>query len=453
MFSMKRALGLVALATSAALALTACGGDTAEEPQDGTTTATTTEAGTDETTDTGDGNGFNADEEVTLTLAFWGNDVRAELYNEAIAAFNEEYPNITVNSTFLGFPEFWERRQTEAAGGGLPDVMQFDYSYLRQYSESGLLLDLDPFLGDIIDTEPLSESILGIGVVQDTTYAIPTSTNAWGLFTNPLLLERVGVEDFAGGTWADYTAWMGEVTEAGGGEIWGGGDYTGRIQNFELQLRAEGSELFLEDGTPGFDEERLRQFWQEGEAIRDGISVPQQRVEELAPLSAFDSALQASELTWDNFGAGYLGNLGEEYTELGLHAPPVQVEGAQDLYLKPSMLHAIAANTDHPEASAVLVDFLINSPQSGEIFGTNRGLPASTTALEAAELDPLSEQIRAHEEAIADRLGDAPPVPIVGFGTLEEKFRMLGTELNFGTKSVDDAVSEFFNELDIVLNQ
>ena len=70
--------------------------------------------------------------------------MRAELYNEAIAAFNEEYPNITVNSTFLGFPEFWEKRQTEAAGGNLPDVMQFDYSYLRQYSENGLLLDLDP---------------------------------------------------------------------------------------------------------------------------------------------------------------------------------------------------------------------------------------------------------------------------------------------------------------------
>ena len=87
---------------------------------------------------------FDPDEEVTLDLAFWGNDVRAELYNEAIAAFNEEYPNITVNATFLGFPEFWEKRQTEAAGGNLPDVMQFDYSYLRQYSENNLLLRPGP---------------------------------------------------------------------------------------------------------------------------------------------------------------------------------------------------------------------------------------------------------------------------------------------------------------------
>lgn len=431
MFNSKRALAGVAIATGAALALAGCaGGDT--PAADAT---------------------FDPNEEVTLDLAFWGNDVRAELYNEAIAAFNEEYPNITVNPTFLTFPEFWEKRQTEAAGGGLPDVMQFDYSYLRQYSENGLLLDLEPYLGGIIETDPLPENILGIGVVNDTTYGIATSTNAWGLFTNPVLLEQAGVSEFEGGSWADYDEWMQSVTEGSGGAFWGGGDWTGRIQNFELQLRAEGGNLFTEDGEPGFDEERLAEFWEEGADIREnGTIIPQQRVEELAPKGGFDSALTASELTWDNFGGGYLGGLGEGYTELGLVEPPVTEEGAKDLYLKPSMLHTISAKTEHPEAAATLVNFLVNSPQSGEIFGTNRGLPASETALEAADLDPLSQQVKDYEEGIADRLGDAPPVPIVGYGTIEEEFRQIGLELVFGTITVDDAVDRFFSEMDIVLN-
>lgn len=434
MFSKKRAIATAAIAAGAALVLAGCAGGSGDAPEGGEPT-------------------FNPDEEVTLDLAFWGNDVRADLYEQVIAAFNEEYPNITVNTSFLAFPEFWEKRQTEAAGGNLPDVMQFDYSYLRQYSQNELLLDLDPYIGGIIDSEPLPQNILDIGVVNDTTYAIPTSTNAWGMYTNPVLLERAGVEDFAGGTWEDYADWMGEVTDASGGGFWGGSDYTGRIQNFELQLRAEGSYLFSDDGEPGFDEERLAEFWESGQPVRDGIGVPQQSVEEVAPLSPFDSALTASELTWDNFGSGYLGNLGAEYTELGLVAPPITEEGAKDLYLKPSMLHAISANTEHPEAAATLVDFLINSPQSGEIFGTNRGIPASETALEAAELDPLSQQIADYEASIADRLGDAPPVPIIGYGTLEEKFRQLGTELNFGTVTVEDAVTQFFAEMDVVLNQ
>ncbi|WP_433585806.1 ABC transporter substrate-binding protein [Microbacterium hydrocarbonoxydans] len=432
MFSKKRLAATAAVATTAALVLAGCAGGSAPEEAAPT---------------------FDPNEKVTLNLAFWGNDVRADLYNQAIEAFNEEYPNITVNSTFLTFPEFWEKRQTEAAGGGLPDVMQFDYSYLRQYSENGLLLDLDPYLGNIIETKPLDDKILKIGVVDDTTYAIPTSTNAWGMYTNPVLLEQAGVDEFAGGSWADYTEWMGEVTDAAGGQFYGGADYTGRIQNFELQLRSEGKNLFNEDGTAGFDEKRLKKFWEEGQDIRDGIGIPEQTVEELKPLGGFDSAKTASELTWDNFGAGYLANLGASYTELGLVAPPVTKEGAKDLYLKPSMLHAISANTKHPEAAATLVNFLINSPESGKIFGTNRGIPASSTALEAADLDPLSTQIKDYEESIADRLGDAPPVPIVGYGSLEEKFRVLGTELNYGTVTVDEAVDQFFAEMDVVLNQ
>ena len=428
MFSKKRTIAAIALATGAGLVLAGCSGGS--DPADT----------------------MDPNEEVTLDLAFWGNDVRAELYNEAIAAFEEEYPNITVNSTFLGFPEFWEKRQTEAAGGNLPDVMQFDYSYLRQYSENGLLLDLDPFLGGIIETDPIPQNILEIGVVGGVTYGLATSTNAWGMYTNPALLEQIGVDQFAGGSWDDYDDWMAEVTDASGGEIYGGTDWTGRIQNFEIQLRAEGGQLFTEDGAPGFDEERLAEFWNSGTAIRDDdVVIPQQRLEEISPLSGFGAALTTSELTWDNFGAGYLGELGESYTELGLVAPPVTVEGAKDLYLKPSMLHSISANTEHPEAAATLVNFLVNSPQSGEIFGTNRGLPASETALAAAELDPLSQQIADYEASISDRLGDAPPVPVNGYGTLEEEFRVLGTELGFGTITVDEAVDRFFTEMDVTL--
>jgi multiple sugar transport system substrate-binding protein len=433
MFNIRKrraALAAAALTASAALVLTGCSG------------------GGDEAAAT-----YDPDEKVTLNLAFWGNDVRAALYEEAITAFNEEYPNITVNSSFLGFPEFWEKRQTEAAGGGLPDVMQFDYSYLRQYSENGLLLDLEPYMGNIIDTEPLSQNILDIGVVGGETTGIPTSTNAWGMYTNPKLLEQVGVTEFEGGSWEDYNDWMKQVTDAGGGTIWGGTDWTGRIQNFEVQMRAQGQDLFTDEGEPNFTEEDLTAFWEQGAPIREnGVVIDQQRLEEVYPLSGFDSALTTSELTWDNFAAGYLGNLGADFTELGLIAPPITEEGAKDLYLKPSMLHSIASTTEHPEAAATLLNFLVNSPEAGAAFGTNRGLPASTTQLEGAELDPLGEQIRDYEASIEDRLGDAPPVPVVGYGTLEEKFRLLGTELGFGTVTVEQAVEQFFNEMDVILN-
>ena len=102
------------------------------------------------------------------------------------------------------------------------------------------------------------------------------------------------MEEFEGGDWEDYTDWLGEVTDGSGGAFYGGTDFTGRIQNFEIQLRSEGSYLFSEDGEPGFDEERLTEFWESGADIRDGIGIPQQRLEEVFPKAGFDTALTAS---------------------------------------------------------------------------------------------------------------------------------------------------------------
>ncbi|GAA1997048.1 extracellular solute-binding protein [Microbacterium pumilum] len=400
---------------------------------------------------------FDPNEKVTLDFAFWGNDVRGDLYNQAIEAFNEEYPNITVNSTFLAWDEYWEKRQTEAAGKNLPDVFQMDMTYVRQYSENGLLADLSPYLGSIIATDGYEENVLNIAKVGDAVAGMPVSTNALGMFENPTLADEVGIAPFGGGSWDDYIDWLydaRDAADAGGLEVWGGSNPTGFIQTFELALRSEGKAVFNEDGEIGFTKEDLADFWNQGTPlIEDGVVIPQQRIEELAPLTGFDSAKQLSEITWDNFGAGYLANLGEAYPELDLVAPPVFKEGAKDLYLKAGMLLSAAQTSDHPQAAATFIDFMVNSPEAGAIFGTNRGLPASSTQRDGVELDATAQQILDYEASIADRLGDPPPVPIIGYGSVEAKFKELGQELGFGTITVDDAVDQLFTEIDVILNQ
>lgn len=74
---------------------------------------------------------LDPDEEVSISFTFWGNDVRAALYDQAIAAFEDQHPNIDVKILFLSPNDYWEKRQIEAAGGGLPDVVTMDLAYLR----------------------------------------------------------------------------------------------------------------------------------------------------------------------------------------------------------------------------------------------------------------------------------------------------------------------------------
>ena len=118
-------------------------------------------------------------------------------------------------------------------------------------------------------------------------YSLPTGYSAWAIFQNDGLVEQAGVEPYEGGTSFDeYADWMASVTEATGGSVYGGTDFTQRIQNFEIVLRADGKNLYTEDGELGFTEDELRDFWNSGAEARDGVVVPQQRLEEISPSRA-----------------------------------------------------------------------------------------------------------------------------------------------------------------------
>jgi multiple sugar transport system substrate-binding protein len=214
--------------------------------------------------------------------------VRAELYNEAIDAFNEEYPNITVNPTFRASPEFWgEAPDRGGRWRTCPTCMQFDYSYLRQYSENNLLLDLDPYLGNIIETDPLPEKHprhrrgrrhhLRHHAPPRTRGACsrtPSSSSRPASRSSRRQLGRLHRLDGRGHRFRRRR------------RSTGGTDFTGRIQNFELQLRSKARTSSAKDGEPGFDEERLTEFWESGADARDGIGIPQQRSRRSSPRAA-----------------------------------------------------------------------------------------------------------------------------------------------------------------------
>lgn len=428
MFTNRRRRGLLATAAltgAALLALTGCA------------------SGTDEAA------AYDPEADVTLSFTWWGNDDRAQRYQALIDAFQEEHPNITIEGTFTDFPAYWEKRQTEAAGGGLPDVWQFSDSYLREYAEAGLLLDLDTVV-DQIDFDAFEESLRQTGQLEGVQYSLPTGYSAWSVFLNDDLVTAAGVEPYEGGTsTAEYIDWMKTVTDATGGTVYGGTDMTQRIQTFENELRQQGKNLYTEDGELGFTEDELRDFWNSGAEARDGVAVPQQRLEEIAPKSGFGAGLTASEASWSNFLGGYLADSGA--SGVTLVAPPTDEPGEKDLYRQAGLQVAISADTEHPEAAALWLDYIVNSEAAGEIFGTTLGFPASETKLAGTTLEGIDAQVADYLDSVADRIGDAPPVPVVGYGSLEQTFWDLGKSIGLGALSVDDAVDQFFTEAGVIL--
>ncbi|WP_432484776.1 ABC transporter substrate-binding protein [Kineococcus esterisolvens] len=417
-------LTLAAALCAGTLGLTACGGGSGDAAADGP---------------------------VTIDYTWWGSQDRADRMTKAIAAFESSHPDISINPNFTDFEGYWQKRATEAAGGGLPDVMQFDLSYLRQYAERGALLDVEE-LGDAIDTSGIEESLLPSGRIDDATYGVPISTNALGLFYNPAILEQAGVAaPTPEMTWDDYQAWIREVSEKAPEGVFGSGDYTGTLWLFDMKLRQEGKQAVTEDGELGFTKADLKEWWESTAALRaDGSLISAERTTQLSPVSVFGAGETASEFSWDNFLAGYLTDTGAQ--QLEIVAPPSDGDD-HGLFLKASMLYSIGSNTEHPEAAAEFIDFMVNDPEVGEIFGTSRGIPASKAQRDGVTFEGADAQIVAYEESIADELGESPaPLPI-GFGTLETNFKRLGEDINYGRLTVDEAVDQWFTEAESAMQQ
>lgn len=427
MINRRHFLTTVAIGTASAAALAACGNGGSSSGQTG-----------------------SAEKPVTINYTWWGNDDRAERTRKAIALFESKNPDIKVNGNFTDFAGYWQKRATEAAGGGLPDVMQWDLSYLRDYGQRNQLLDLGTVK---IDTSAFEKSLLPSGQIKGKTYGIPTSTNAFAVYYDPAKLASLGIAEPTGKwTWSEFQAFLKEVGDKGNGTLYGSTDFTGVWWQFNIWLRQKNIQAFTSDGKLGFSKDDLKTWWNLNSKLRGTQAlVPEDRVTQLKPKSPFGSNVSAAEVTWDNFMAGYLADSGAK--QLKLVPVPSDDPNNLGLFLKPSMLMVASAKTKFKDAAARFIDFMVNDPEVGQIFKTSRGVPASKTQRDGTTFDGADKLVVDYEKSIEQYLKDAPEPPIVGFGTLEASFGRIASDLNYGKLTVDGAVDVWFKEAEDLIKQ
>lgn len=386
---------------------------------------------------------------VTLDLAWWGNDSRAAMYQEAIDLFEAEYPDITVNGTFADFSSYWDARSTQAAARNLPDVMQLDQANLVEYGQNGALLDVAPYLGEQLDTSAMEDVVIDAATVDGVQYGVPVATGTLGLFINPGAVAASGVAPLdADYTWEDLNDWITEVTAAGvttpdGTPVFGGFDHGLTMWFFIQWLLQQGEQPFADDGSIAFSREDVVEYLDLTTELREsGAFFPQSRATELAPVDGFAVGEAASTLTWDSFFARYT-----DIEDLETLPVPTGPEGEKAVFY--TVLHlAGAANTEHPEETALLLDFLATDPGVSEVFGTSRGIPADPGQLDALDfpegsLEAKSLEYRASLEGY--ETVSTPTLPST-FASLESTWVRLNEDLMFGTISVDEFVDRWWAE-------
>jgi multiple sugar transport system substrate-binding protein len=394
------------------------------------------------------------DETVVLDFAWWGDSTRAERYEEAVALFEEQNPGVEIRTSFAAWGDYWSARNTEAASGSLPDVIQMDLAYLAEYGLSGRIAPLDEHLGEQIDTSALPEGLVESTQLEGQTFAVPTSTNTLATMVNTDLLGELGVEAPEGDlTWDEYDAFLADVAEAGADQdpvVHGSVDYTQALWLFQIWLGQQGKSLFEEDSTLGFTKDDLAEWWGRAAPLHEnGSFLPAERLDQLEGIDALGVGETAADISWDNFLVRFSeGSAGPNLAMLPLPADDPEQRG---LFLKPSLMLSMAAGTEHPEEAAALIDFITNDPEAGAIFGISRGVPASSTALEGFEPEGLDAQVVEYEADLEPHLTGTPPPPVAGFGTVETAFTRINGDLAHGAVGLDEAVDQFFTEAEAAL--
>ncbi|MCC3763457.1 extracellular solute-binding protein [Glycomyces sp. TRM65418] len=391
-----------------------------------------------------DGPAGTADDPVTISFEWWGDDARAEVTKQAVDLFTAKNEGIEVRTNFADYPVYWEGLTGRMASRDLPDVFQMDYPRLRQFGSSGMLLPLD----GLVKTDDFREGMLDTATLDGQLIAVPVGSNVFGLIYRADWFEEHGIAPpEAGYTWEDYGNLVAELTTALGEGRWGGVDWASSYLFLELWLRQQGGSFYSDDAASlNFTQEQLVEWWGTSVPFAEQGAIPS--AETVAEWTGGGMAgdLVATEIRWDTAINGYWSTVTDNGGRLDIAPPPTADPGNLALHLRPSVQYVIGANTEQAEASAKLIDFLLHDPEAIAVMGTNRGIPSTNTGLESVELDEASQAVIDYEATVDQHLADAPVMPPAAAGAIEAKYTEIYEQVQYGQMTPDEAASLFFTE-------
>lgn len=393
---------------------------------------------------------------VTLTFAWWGNDDRAQRTNAAVALFEKRHPNITVRTSFAGYPAYVQKLATQAAGGDLPDVAQLDYRQISQYAGSGTLLDLGPYVRNgTLRTADFEKTLTRTGVYDGKQYALPMGKGTTGIVYDAAVFKKAGVATpEPGWTWDDWAEAGRKITALGmkgpnGHAYTGLSDLGVNEDAFETWLRGRGKELYASEHRLGFTADDLTDFWTFTDKLRRAGVVSQARDTAQVGGAVEDTpmgrGIAATDFNWDAPFLGYPPLLGDQ-----VHFAPVPTtDGKVGQYFKPTMLIGAGAGTQHPKEAAELIDFLLNDPAAGKILGVTRSTPPNEKIAEeiGKGLTGPEKEVYDYGRTIAAHGTSAPPMaPPRGDVVLQVSFTRDYQRVSYGMESPRGAAEEYVAE-------
>lgn len=434
-FKFKKAIA-AGLAGAMLFAVSACGSDTASKDGDGG--------------------------QVTIRFNWWGSDTRAKMQQEVIDKFMDENPDIKVETETSNYDDYITKLSTAAAADDLPDVMTMIDPFMNDYMDTGSLLDLSTL--DDLDLSKFSDdTFAGATGADGEKYGVSLGVSGHGMVINPTVFEKYGVEipDDETWSWDDFSNAAKEISEKSGGEAVGFSiDMTEQTANLWLRQNDESFGI-KGDKQVGFDADTLADWFTfEKSLIDEGATNTPDQAQEL---QSAGGTPEQSPLALDKSAMAVISmnQLANFESAAGHELKPVLWPGetqAKDRggWTKQGTFVSVSANTEHPEACAKLINYLVNNEDAAKIMGLDRGVPANPDMAKAIE-----SQLSDGDKRFAEWVEKSQEVNTQGYIPLNAGVATVTTEsyarahesVMFGKASAEDAAKSFKSELDAAVTE
>ena len=291
----------------------------------------------------------SAEENVTITFAFWDNNQEPGM--KAIAdAYMAAHPGVTVEVQVTPWDQYWTKLEASAQGGGeaMPDVFWMHSNQFFKYVAADKLLPLD----FEYDYTPYPAGVTALYNYNNVHYAVPKDYDTIALVYNKEIFDNAGIaypDDTW--TWDTLLETAKKLTDPEKG-IYGFGAPNDRQSGY-LNLIYQNEGFAFEDGKSGYDQAATQ------EAIQWWVDL--QKVHQVSPSQesfvdmGVDDQMQAGKLAMCFTGSWMMSS----YTNNELFADKFDLavlpQGKTRASIYNGLGYAGAASTKYPE---VVKDFI-----------------------------------------------------------------------------------------------
>ncbi len=379
-------------------------------------------------------------QQTEISFSWWGNDSRNLYTLEAIEKFEELHPDIAVKCSYSEWSGYETRYKIQMLSATEADVMQINYGWLDQYSPDGTGY-YDLYTLPEMHTEYFSEDVLQYGLRNQHLCAIPIAMNAETVYFNKTIYDQYHLP--IPETWDDLFQ-AAEIMQKDGIFPVSAASKSAWLYLIAYAEQASGKTILTEDGKLNFSQKEIKLMFEFYQKLVQEKVLPQVDFYQRLDL---DQEKYAGSIAWVSDAVNYFGKAIENGREIiaGEYTHTENTQAGNGWYAKPATMYAISKNTETPKEAAILLDYLLNSPEMAELQGIEKGIPLSSAVQDVLKEKNLLSgiQYEASQKMSGSSFGGLNP--ILENEELIDDFFAVANDFLYQVKDADTAADEFLN--------